>query len=88
MGEIKIDQVVIGSCTNGRMDDLRVAASILKGHRVAKGLRVIVIPATQQIYLDAMEEGLLKTFIEAGAVVSHAYLRTVSGRLYGYPCGT
>ncbi len=59
--EIKIDQVVIG-CTNGRMDDLRVAASILKGHRVAKGLRVIVIPATQQIYLDAMEEGLLKTF--------------------------
>ena len=70
VGEIKIDQVVIGSCTNGRMDDLRVAASILKGHRVAKGLRVIVIPATQQIYLDAMEEGLLKTFIEAGAVVS------------------
>lgn len=62
--------MVIGSCTNGRMDDLRVAASILKGHRVAKGLRVIVIPATQQIYLDAMEEGLLKTFIEAGAVVS------------------
>ena len=70
VGEIKIDQVVIGSCTNGRMDDLRVAASILKGHRVAKGLRVIVIPATQKIYLDAMEEGLLKTFIEAGAVVS------------------
>ena len=70
VGEIKIDQVVIGSCTNGRMDDLRVAASILKGHRVANGLRVIVIPATQQIYLDAMEEGLLKTFIEAGAVVS------------------
>ena len=70
VGQIKIDQVVIGSCTNGRMDDLRVAASILKGHRVAKGLRVIVIPATQQIYLDAMEEGLLKTFIEAGAVVS------------------
>ena len=70
VGEIKIDQVVIGSCTNGRMDDLRVAASILKGHKVAKGLRVIVIPATQQIYLDAMEEGLLKTFIEAGAVVS------------------
>lgn len=70
VGDVKIDQVVIGSCTNGRMDDLRVAASILKGHRVAKGLRVIVIPATQQIYLDAMEEGLLKTFIEAGAVVS------------------
>ena len=70
VGDIKIDQVVIGSCTNGRMDDLRVAASILKGKKVAKGLRVIVIPATQKIYLDAMEEGLLKTFIEAGAVVS------------------
>ena len=70
VGEIKIDQVVIGSCTNGRMDDLRVAASILKGHRVAKGLRVIVIPATQQIYLQAMREGLLEIFIEAGAVVS------------------
>ena len=68
--DIKIDQVVIGSCTNGRMDDLRVAASILKGKKVAKGLRVIVIPATQQIYLDAMEEGLLKIFIEAGAIVS------------------
>ena len=52
------------------MDDLRVAASILKGHRVAKGLRVIVIPATQQIYLDAMTEGLIRTFIEAGAIVS------------------
>jgi 3-isopropylmalate/(R)-2-methylmalate dehydratase large subunit len=52
------------------MDDLRVAASILKDHKVAKGVRVIVIPATQQIYLDAMEEGLLKTFIEAGAIVS------------------
>lgn len=70
VGDIKIDQVVIGSCTNGRMDDLRVAASILKGKKVAKGLRVIVIPATQKIYLDAMEEGLLKIFIEAGAVVS------------------
>ena len=70
VGDIKIDQVVIGSCTNGRMDDLRIAAEILKGRKVAKGLRVIVIPATQQIYLDAMEEGLLRTFIEAGAIVS------------------
>ena len=70
VGDVKIDQVVIGSCTNGRMEDLRTAAEILKGKKVAKGLRVIVIPATQQIYLDAMEEGLLKTFIEAGAVVS------------------
>ena len=70
VGEVKIDQVVIGSCTNGRMDDLRIAASILKGKKVAKGIRVIVIPATQKIYLQAMEEGLLRTFIEAGAIVS------------------
>ena len=68
--EIKIDQVVIGSCTNGRLDDLRVAAKILEGKKVKEGLRVIIIPATQNIYLQAMEEGLLKTFIEAGAVVS------------------
>ena len=68
--EIKIDQVVIGSCTNGRLDDLRVAAKILEGKKVKEGLRVIIIPATQKIYLQAMEEGLLKTFIEAGAVVS------------------
>ncbi len=68
--DIKIDQVVIGSCTNGRLDDLRVAAKILEGKKVKEGLRVIIIPATQKIYLQAMEEGLLKTFIEAGAVVS------------------
>ena len=70
VGDVKIDQVVLGSCTNGRMDDLRIAAKILEGKKVAKGLRVIVIPATQQIYLDAMEEGLIRTFIEAGAIVS------------------
>lgn len=70
VGDIRIDQVVIGSCTNGRLDDLRCAAEILKGKKVAKGLRVIIIPATQQIYLDAMEEGLIRTFIEAGAIVS------------------
>lgn len=68
--DIVIDQAVIGSCTNGRIDDLRVAASILKGRKVKKGIRCIVIPATQAIYLQAMEEGLLKIFIEAGAVVS------------------
>ena len=68
--DIPIDQVVIGSCTNGRLDDLRVAAKILAGRHVAKGMRCIIIPATQAIYLQAMEEGLLKTFIEAGAVVS------------------
>ena len=70
VGDIKIDQVVIGSCTNGRLEDLKIAASILKGQKVKKGLRVIVIPATQNIYLQAMEAGYLKTFIEAGAVVS------------------
>ena len=68
--EIKIDQVVIGSCTNGRLEDLKIAADILKGKKVAKGLRVIVIPATQQIYLDAMDAGYLRTFVEAGAIVS------------------
>lgn len=70
VGDIKIDQVVIGSCTNGRLDDLRIAAKVLKGKKVAKNVRCIVLPATQQIYLDAMEEGLIRTFIEAGAVVS------------------
>jgi len=68
--DIKIDQVVIGSCTNGRIDDMRIAADILKGRHIAKGMRCIIIPATQSIYLQAMEEGLLKIFIEAGAVVS------------------
>lgn len=68
--DVKIDQVVIGSCTNGRIDDLRCAAKVLKDRKVANGIRCIVIPATQAIYLQAMEEGLLKTFIEAGAVVS------------------
>lgn len=68
--EIKIDQVVIGSCTNGRMEDMRTAASIIKGHKVAKGVRVIIIPATQQIYLNCIKEGLTEIFVEAGAVVS------------------
>ena len=70
VGEVKIDQAVIGSCTNGRIDDIRAAAEILKGKKVAKGVRCIVIPATQAIYLQAMREGLLEIFIEAGAVVS------------------
>ncbi len=67
---IKVDQAVIGSCTNGRISDLRVAAEILKGKKIADNLRCIVIPGTQKIYLKALEEGLIKTFIEAGAVVS------------------
>ncbi|MBR6364937.1 MAG: 3-isopropylmalate dehydratase large subunit [Lachnospiraceae bacterium] len=70
VGDIAVDQVVIGSCTNGYMSDLRTAAKILKGHKVAKQVRCIVIPATQTIYLKALEEGLLTTFIQAGAVVS------------------
>ena len=70
MEKIAIDQTVIGSCTNGRLDDLRTAAEVLKGRHVAKGMRCIVIPATQDIYIQAMEEGLLKIFIEAGAIVS------------------
>ena len=68
--EIKIDRVVIGSCTNGRIEDIRCAAEVLRGRHVAKGIRCIIIPATQAIYLQAMEEGLLKIFIEAGAIVS------------------
>lgn len=68
--DIKIDQVVIGSCTNGRLEDLRVAAKILNGKKVAKNVRCIVIPSTQQIYLDALKEGLLQIFIESGAIVS------------------
>lgn len=70
IGKIPVDQVVIGSCTNGRLDDLRAAAEILAGRQCAEGVRVIVIPATQQVYLDAMAEGLLKIFVESGAVVS------------------
>ncbi len=69
-GDIKIDQSVIGSCTNGRIEDLRAAAEILKGRHIAKNVRCIVIPATQDIYIKAMEEGLLKIFIEAGCAVS------------------
>ena len=70
VGDIKVDQVVIGSCTNGRISDLRRSADILKGRKVSPDVRCIVIPATQEIYLQAMEEGLLKIFIEAGAIVS------------------
>ncbi|MBQ9729713.1 MAG: 3-isopropylmalate dehydratase large subunit [Clostridia bacterium] len=69
-GEVKIDQVVIGSCTNGYYKDLEEAAKILKGKKIAKHVRAIIIPATQDIYLKAMENGLLKIFIEAGCVVS------------------
>ena len=67
---MKIDQVVIGSCTNGRIEDLRCAAEILDGKKVAKNVRCIVIPATQKVYMQAMKEGLLEIFINAGCAVS------------------
>lgn len=68
--EVKIDQVVIGSCTNGRIEDLKIAAQILKGKKIAKEMRLIIIPATQKIYLTALKKGWIETFIKAGAVVS------------------
>ncbi len=68
--EIKIDQVVIGSCTNGYYENIKEAAEIMRGRKVAKGMRAIIIPATQEIYLRAMREGLLEVFIEAGCAVS------------------
>lgn len=70
IGEIKIDQVVIGSCTNGQYKDIEEAAMILKGKKVAKNVRAIIIPATQDVYLRAVENGLVRIFIEAGCVVS------------------
>ncbi len=69
-GNVKIDQVVIGSCTNGRIEDIRAAAEIIRGKRIAKGVRCIVIPATQAVYLEALKEGLIADFIEAGCAVS------------------
>ncbi|MGQ9630073.1 MAG: 3-isopropylmalate dehydratase large subunit [bacterium] len=70
VGNIPIDQAVIGSCTNGRIEDLREAAKVLRGHRVHKYVRLIVIPATQEVYRQAMEEGLFEIFLDAGAVIS------------------
>jgi 3-isopropylmalate/(R)-2-methylmalate dehydratase large subunit len=70
VGDIRIDQAVIGSCTNGRLSDLRLAARVIEGKKVHPEVRCIVIPGTQQVYLDALKEGLVETFIRAGAVVS------------------
>jgi 3-isopropylmalate/(R)-2-methylmalate dehydratase large subunit len=70
IGDVPIHQVVVGSCTNGRLSDLREAAEILKGRKVHKGVRAMIIPATQQIWLDAMKEGLLEIFVNAGCAVS------------------
>jgi 3-isopropylmalate/(R)-2-methylmalate dehydratase large subunit len=69
-GDIPIQQVVVGSCTNGRISDLRTAAEILKGRKVAKGVRALIIPATQSIWLQAVKEGLMEIFINAGCAVS------------------
>jgi 3-isopropylmalate/(R)-2-methylmalate dehydratase large subunit len=70
VSNVEIDQVVIGSCTNGRLEDLRVAAQLLRGKMVSPGVRCIVIPGSQQVYLDALTEGLIEIFIRAGAAVS------------------
>ncbi len=70
VGNVKIDQAVIGSCTNGRIEDLRLAAQIFRRHRVHQGVRCIIIPGTQQVYLEALSEGLIEIFIKAGAAVS------------------
>ena len=70
VGEVTIDQAVIGSCTNGRIEDLRTAAKVLKGHKVAKGIRLIIIPTTPTIYRQAMDEGLFEIYMDAGAIIS------------------
>jgi 3-isopropylmalate/(R)-2-methylmalate dehydratase large subunit len=69
-GDLSIDQVVIGSCTNGRLEDLHVAAGLLRGRQVHPDVRCIVIPGSQQVYLDALRQGLVETFVQAGAIVS------------------
>jgi 3-isopropylmalate/(R)-2-methylmalate dehydratase large subunit len=70
VGDVPIDQAVIGSCTNGRLEDLQLAAKVIKGHKVAKGVRLIVIPATPLVWRQAMDEGLMAIFMDAGAVIS------------------
>ena len=70
LDDVEIDQVFIGSCTNGRIEDLRDAARILKGNKIANALRMLVIPASKETYLKALDEGLIKIFVEAGALVS------------------
>ena len=69
--DVKIDQAFIGSCTNGRIEDLRAAAKILRGKRISKGVRMIVTPASRRVYLQALREGLIEIFIEAGALVTN-----------------
>jgi len=70
VGTVEIDQAVIGSCTNGRMEDLRIAAKVLQGHEVHPDVRLVIFPGTQTIYKQAMKEGLFDIFVDAGAAVS------------------
>ncbi len=83
LSDIKIDQVVIGSCTNGRMEDMETAYSVLKGNKVADGVRCIIIPATMQIYRECVERGFITAFIDAGAVVSTPTCGTCLGGYMG-----
>ena len=69
MHDVKVNQVLIGTCTNGRIEDFRIAAEILKGKHVAKETRLLILPASSDIYLKAMEEGLFKIFVEAGGMI-------------------
>ena len=79
----KIDEVYLGSCTNGSIEDLEVAAKIVKGKKVAHGLRFVVVPATNTVFKQAIERGYIKTFIEAGAVISHPCCGLCCGMPYG-----
>ena len=85
VGKIEIDQVIIGSCTNGRIDDLRQAAKVLRGKQVAPDVRTIIIPATQEAYLEAVKEGLIDVFISAGAAVSTPTCGPCCGGHMGIP---
>ncbi len=69
LGEVKVNQVYIGTCTNGRIEDLRIAAKILKGNKVKEGVRLLVAPASRKVFLEALQEGLIETFVEAGAAI-------------------
>ena len=86
MEGIQVNQIFLGSCTNGRLDDIRIAAEILKGKHVAKGVKFLVTPASFKIYQDALHLGYLQTLVKAGAMVTHAYCSICSGRSGGIIC--
>ena len=83
LGDVRIDQAFIGSCANGQLADIEVAASIVAGRSVAEGVRLIVTPASQQVYLDAVRAGFVATLVEAGAVVTNS----TCGACFGYHMG-